>query len=260
LLKVSGLDLTAKNRYLYSESGVSEMNRFSFPFFLVLIFFFSTLILAENMPKIFVPQVEWDFGKVPQGGIVSHKYWIKNQGTKVLHIIRVRPGCGCTQAPLEKLFVPPGDSTKVELVFNSFYYPGKSKKGATIVSTDSITGDIRISFTVEVLPNFDSIYPVYVHPCSLTFKSNLTKQEMKIKNVSKKKLKLEIVDSPDEFYKPRLTKDELASGKSCKLKIENKKELPMEGSFKSITLEVVSDTTYRFSLPIRWIGWDKEKK
>jgi hypothetical protein len=34
----------------------------------------------------------------------------------------------------------------------------------------------------------------------------------------------------------------------------------MEGSFKSITLEVVSDTTYRFSLPIRWIGWDKEKK
>jgi len=236
------------------------MKRFSFLFLLLLVLPFSTLILAENMPKISVPQVEWDFGKVPQGGIVSHKYWIKNSGTKVLHIIRVRPGCGCTQAPLEKLFVPPGDSTKVELVFNSQHYPGKSKKGATVISTDSITGDIRIGFAVEVLPNFDSTYPIYVHPSSLTFKSNLTKQEMEIKNISEKKLKLEIVDFPDEFYKTFLTKTKLASGKSCKLKIENKKGLPMDNSFKSITLEAISDTIYRFTLPVRWVGWDKKEE
>lgn len=229
-------------------------------FFMVLIFSIPTSISAQDAPKIFVPEVEWDFGKIPKGGIVSHKYLIKNQGTKVLRIISVRPGCGCTRAPLEKMFVPPNDSTRVELVFNSANFPGKSSKGATVVSTDSITGNVRINFTVEVVDNFDSTYPLYFYPCSLTFKPNLTQQEIKIKNISQKKLKLAIVDSPDDFYKTELTQKGLSSGKSCNLKIDNKKGLPLEDSFKSITLEVRSDSVYRFTLPIRWVGWEGENK
>jgi hypothetical protein len=245
------------------EIGVGVMNRLSkilSLFFIVLIFSIPRSISAQDAPKISLPEVEWDFGKIPKGGIVSHKYLIKNQGTKVLRIISVSPGCGCTKAPLEKMFVPPNDSTRVELVFNSANFPGKSSKGATIVSTDSITGHVRINFNVEALEDFDSTYPLYFYPCSLTFKPKLTQQEIKITNISQEKLELKIVDSADDFYQTRLTQKKLASGKSCNLKIDNKKGLPIEDSFKSITLEVKSDSVYRFTLPIRWVGWEGENK
>lgn len=229
-------------------------------FCVVFIFSFSLSVLAEGTPKIFVPQPEWDFGKTPKGGLISHKYWIKNEGTKVLYILKVRPGCGCTQAPLEKLFIPPNDSAPAELVFNSVSFSGKSKKGAIVVSTDSITGQVKIEFTVDVMAHFDSTYPLYFQPCSLTFTPTSISQQIDIKNVGKEKLGLKIVDLPNEYYQVSLTKGKLSSGKNCKLKIINKKGLPVENSFKSITLEAISDSSYRFTLPIRWIGWDKEKK
>ena len=237
------------------------MNRLSgFLLCIILTLPFVVPALAEGTPKIFLPETEWDFGKTPKGGVISHKYWIKNQGKKVLYIIKVKPGCGCTKAPLEKLFVPPGDSTSVELIFNTTHYPGRAKKGANITSTDSITGRVRINFIAEVMPDFDSTYPLYFEPCSLSFKPELTKQEVKIKNIGQEKVKLKIVDSPDDFYETKLTKKKLSPGKSCKIEIKNKKELPLKGSFKSITLEAMSDTAYRFTLPIRWVGWDKEKE
>jgi len=226
----------------------------------ILCFSLPASVLAQDMPKIFVPQPHWDFGKTPKGGIISHKYWTKNVGSRVLYIIKVRPGCGCTQAPLEKLFIPPNDSAPAELVFNSTSFSGKSKKGAIIVSTDSITGQVSIDFTVDVVAHFDSTYPLYFQPCSLTFVPTSKAQQIDIKNVSPGKVGLKIIDSPDEYFQVSLTKGRLPAGKSCKLKIQNKKGLPMESSFKSITLEATGDSSYRFTLPIRWIGWDEKKK
>lgn len=54
-----------------------------------------SLILPETscaQPKAFMSETIWDFGKVSQGNIVSHSYWIKNTGTDTLKIIKVRPG------------------------------------------------------------------------------------------------------------------------------------------------------------------------
>jgi hypothetical protein len=38
-----------------------------------------------------MPETTWDFGKVPQGSVVSHSYQIKNIGTDTLKIIKVKP-------------------------------------------------------------------------------------------------------------------------------------------------------------------------
>ena len=55
----------------------------------------SVLMVADascGQPKALMPETTWDFGKVPQGDVVSHSYWIKNIGTDTLRIIKVRPG------------------------------------------------------------------------------------------------------------------------------------------------------------------------
>lgn len=43
-------------------------------------------------PKAFLPEISWDFGKIPKDAVVSHSFWIKNVGTDTLKIISVRPG------------------------------------------------------------------------------------------------------------------------------------------------------------------------
>jgi hypothetical protein len=44
-----------------------------------------------GQPKALMPETTWDFGKVPQGSVVSHSYQIKNIGTDTLKIIKVKP-------------------------------------------------------------------------------------------------------------------------------------------------------------------------
>jgi len=63
--------------------------------FILMLISLVLLILSEAtsaQPKALMPQTTWDFGKVPQGSVVSHSYQIKNIGTDTLRIIKVRPG------------------------------------------------------------------------------------------------------------------------------------------------------------------------
>ncbi len=66
------------------------------PFFPTMILAMLLPLLAVNssyaQPKAFVPKTSWDFGKAPQGSVISHSYWLKNIGTDTLRILKVSPG------------------------------------------------------------------------------------------------------------------------------------------------------------------------
>jgi hypothetical protein len=57
---------------------------------LIMIFLLSSLAMA--LPKMFLPQEEFNFGFVPQDSKVSHVFWIKSVGEDSLVIISVKPG------------------------------------------------------------------------------------------------------------------------------------------------------------------------
>lgn len=42
--------------------------------------------------RLFLPELEFDFGMVPQGASVSHSFWVQNKGTDTLEIIQIKPG------------------------------------------------------------------------------------------------------------------------------------------------------------------------
>ncbi len=54
------------------------------------------LILATSVvmakPKLNMPETHWDFGSVPQNAVLSHDYWIRNNGDDTLKIFDVKPG------------------------------------------------------------------------------------------------------------------------------------------------------------------------
>lgn len=57
---------------------------------LILTFLLSSLAMA--LPKMYLPQEEFNFGFAPQNSKVSHVFWIKSVGEDSLIIISVKPG------------------------------------------------------------------------------------------------------------------------------------------------------------------------
>lgn len=47
---------------------------------------------AMALPKMFLPEEEFDFGYVPQNSKISHVFWIKSVGEDSLKIVSVKPG------------------------------------------------------------------------------------------------------------------------------------------------------------------------
>lgn len=45
-----------------------------------------------KMPRIMIPETEFNFGRVGQGASIAHVFWIKNVGGDTLRIQDVKPG------------------------------------------------------------------------------------------------------------------------------------------------------------------------
>lgn len=60
------------------------------PVMLILIFLLAASAMA--LPKMFLPQEEFNFGFVPQDSKVTHVFWIKSVGEDSLVIVSVKPG------------------------------------------------------------------------------------------------------------------------------------------------------------------------
>lgn len=70
----------------------------------------------------------WDFGKVREGDVVSHDFAIKNNSSSVMGIREISTSCGCTLSRIKKMIAKPGESTIIEVKFNSKGYKGKVKQ------------------------------------------------------------------------------------------------------------------------------------
>lgn len=79
----------------------------------------------------------WDFGKIKQGEVVSHKFTLKNGSAKALKITSLTTSCGCTVSEVKKRDLLPNESTEVEAKFNSKGYSGAVQQ-FIFVNTDYI--------------------------------------------------------------------------------------------------------------------------
>jgi len=68
------------------------MRRFWLTTALVVILTVFLVAQAMALPKMFLPEEDFDFGFVPQDSKVSHVFWIKSVGEDTLKILNVKPG------------------------------------------------------------------------------------------------------------------------------------------------------------------------
>lgn len=87
-----------------------------------------------NAPIVTVENDTYSFGEVVEGEKVMHEYSFTNTGKTPLIISSVNASCGCTTPNYPKEPVKPGETAKIEVVFNSQNQPGVQHKVITMTS------------------------------------------------------------------------------------------------------------------------------
>jgi hypothetical protein len=216
----------------------------------LLLWLFAGALLAQ--PQMTVPVDSLDFGYAPQGYKINCRFWLYSSGHDTLKIANVRTSCGCTQAPLDKRIVAPGDSTPVEIIFNTGSYRGKVTKMAYI-STNAGTEEKKVTITTEVLPSADSTFPVVITPSALDLAQWVGKKsgEMKfqIKNVSTSELEPQLITSSLDMFKVKLPK-RLKPGESAEGEVVLTSDVPSTPVSKSFTFTLNDVPKSRFTVPV----------
>jgi hypothetical protein len=110
------------------------------------------LAQAPSQPRLNLPEPSYDFGKIPPGQKVTHRFKATNAGTAPLTITQVNPGCGCTSSVVGKDTLAPGESTELEVSFDPAGMRGLAQKSVQVLSNDPVEPSQVITFQADVLP------------------------------------------------------------------------------------------------------------
>ncbi|UTW63578.1 DUF1573 domain-containing protein [bacterium SCSIO 12741] len=90
-------------------------------------------------------ETTYDFGEVPQGESVTHVFTFTNTGSVPLVIASAKGSCGCTVPFYPKVPIVPGESSEIEVVFDTRGKMGlQFKKVYLIANTEPSTTDLLV--------------------------------------------------------------------------------------------------------------------
>lgn len=136
-----------------------------------LLFTFVLLLSASTVSaeaRLDIPSSKFDFGMMPAQSSVAHSFWFRSSGTDTVRIQAIKTGCQCTTMPLERDWLAPDDSMKVEV----FWELGRRIGNTGQYPRVFIVGDPEphfISLIGNVTQVMDDLQPVSVKPFKATF-------------------------------------------------------------------------------------------
>ncbi len=221
---------------------------------LSLIILAAITVMAAGVPQMEIPETEFDFGYVPSGSTVSHVFWLKSTGNGTLKITDVKASCGCTKAPLTKSELAPGDSTQLEVIFNSRKFSNRVSKTVRVSNNIDVKSRmVTISAIIEDATQH--ILPLAINPrrIEVTKEADNNNQtySVTLTNLIDQKLRLRLIDRPQQYIKAEVPQS-IAAGQSTIVQVTVDREAFTASFFKSLTIETVAEdqTITRHTLPL----------
>ena len=114
----------------------------------------SSMTSSSESPIMSFDKTLHDFGTIQEGETVETIFTFTNSGKSDLIIVDARGSCGCTVPEYPKNTpIPPGESGKIRVSFDSSNKPNMQQKTVTIsANTDSGRETIRIKALVQAAP------------------------------------------------------------------------------------------------------------
>jgi len=127
------------------------------------LFLFSVVCLTQTpAPVISFDKTHHDFGRVSQGQRMSYKYQISNNGNAELHIKEIQVSCSCSSPVLGQHRLNPGESTFIQVYFNSTGMIGSVHKSLNVISDDPQNTDVQLTFEAsvvsEIMPSKSTVF------------------------------------------------------------------------------------------------------
>lgn len=113
---------------------------------------FSSMSEADkaNAPRIEFEKTVHDFGVINQGDVAKTEFVFKNTGKSTLKILKTKASCGCTAPDLKDTELKPGDSSKIDVSFNSAGKSGPTTKQVTVVTNDPANPIIKLDIKSDI--------------------------------------------------------------------------------------------------------------
>ncbi len=220
--------------------------------FLVVIFIaaisIGTVCAEDSLPKLVLPERNYNFGSVSQGTLVEHLFEINNLGEAPLRILKLHSDCGCTAISLDTDTIAAGASAKIKASFNTSGFDGPKVKTIRIYTNDPRESSAMLTLEGEVVPE------IVLKPDVLDFGSVQAGREYQ-KSVSvfaEDKLGIKFLDVRSHTQNIEVySQDYSASGHSGKqITVTLKPGVP-EGVFRGrVAIKTSSSKTPVVSLPV----------
>lgn len=213
------------------------------------------VVVKTSNARLEVPETDFRFGYAPQNAKIAHNYWLRNAGPDTLHLSDVRPGCGCTKAPLKKRVLAAGDSTDVEVIFSTGAYSSNTRKSASIIA-DVPHMVPPLTFSAFPVKNVDSLTPFTVSPPlvnldSLKDQAMAGSLELQVKNTGTEPLTFKLISSPDDWFAINVPAGSIAPGANESIRVHMIKAVGDEAMNKSFTIEASDSAMTRYTVPIQ---------
>lgn len=117
----------------------------------------SLLLVActTDQSSISLETKKFDIGDVVNGEVVSREVAVRNNGEAPLVVETVSTSCGCTQASLEPMTIPPGEVGVLHINFDSGAHgpdlSGKVTRQIFINSNDPQQPEALVEFSANIL-------------------------------------------------------------------------------------------------------------
>lgn len=155
-----------------------------------------------------------------------------------------------------------GDSTDVEIIFNTGHYSSKTSKSASIICNSQGAAP-SLSITAHPMKAMDSLKVFTISPALVSLDS-LRPEEQKrpweyefaVRNVSSEELELALISSPHEFVQVDVPGGSISPGSEKTVKVRVDHGIADQLFNKSFTLEASDSARTRITVPLskamRW--------
>lgn len=99
-----------------------------------------------------VSQKTLEFGSLKEGVVAKKTVTVSNSGDAPVTIANVSTSCSCTTTTLGKNTLKPGEKTSLEIVYNTYKFPGKFEKYVTLAWGDKGRQETVITMVGDVAP------------------------------------------------------------------------------------------------------------
>lgn len=188
-------------------------------FILSLLFIVFTATTVFSQPKLeFINGNVHEWGEIPQSqGPLTTKIQIKNIGNEELEIFGVKPGCGCTTAPIDKDELKPGEIATVDVILRINKDEGPITKTIEFTTNDPENDRITYFLKANVIVPL-TLFPDFINLGGF-FKDETREGKIVLSNNTKKPITITKVTTFPSSMRVNISKGKvLAPGSNTAVK------------------------------------------